>query len=151
LLIRSYTSQNYNSSSSPLPKDLKISQIKAFLQISVMLIPTGQEVMMPCPKPCCCCPQQSSGGCGGMMGKRKRRSLALYRRGGLYERLAASELAQAQAQTAAAYGTAFARAKFAAAAKSQAAAYGCVPCACPPTDSGVSPLSRLLNPQKYKV
>lgn len=84
-----------------------------------------------------------------MMGKRKRRSLALYRRGGLYERLAASEL-QAQ-QTAAAYGSAFARAKFAAAAKNQAAAYGCVPCACPPTESSALPLSRLLNPQKYKV
>lgn len=60
-----------------------------------MLIPTGQEVMMPCPKPCCCCPQMSSGGmggmggmsggCGGMMGRRRRRSI--YARGGLYERL----------------------------------------------------------------
>ena len=117
----------------------------------VMLIPTGQEVMMPCPKPCCCCPSMSggmgmgmgmgmSGGCG--MG-RKRRSISLYRRAGLYERLAAAQ--QAQASAANAYGSAM-RAKFAAAAQaSSARAYGCVPCACQP--EGVSPLSHILNPK----
>lgn len=79
------------------------------------------------------------------MGRRKRRSLSFYRRVGLYE-----QLARAQAAAQAAYGSAYARAKFQAAAQSLPCAYGCVPCACP-TDASFSPLTQLLNPQKYSI